>query len=447
MKIVIVGAGQVGYHLADQLSHQDQDVVVIDTSPEKAELIGDRLDVLAITGNGASVPVLEEAGVARADLFLAVTNLDEVNILGCLAAERMGSARKVARISNTDFLIERSVLSRDQLGIDLMINPERECAWETYQLLASQVASELIPFAGGKVILVGLKVHAGAPVAGKTIAELGDELRERHYTTVAIVRDGVTVVPDGSSRFEAGDSIFLLTPAEEMEHLAALSGKDPYPLRRVIIAGGSSEAVHLAGFLDSKGVSCTILDRDRRRCVELSTALPNALVLHGDATDAELLEMEGVAGVDGYVAYTNRDETNLLSAVLAKSLGARKVISMLHKRQYMPLSSRLDIDAAVSPRLSAANTILRYVHTANVSAVAALRGIDAEAVEMVIGPRARALGKPFREMKFPKGGLVGAIVRDGKLITPRGDDAVQTGDHVVLFAEPSTMRDLEKLFA
>jgi trk system potassium uptake protein TrkA len=157
--------------------------------------------------------------------------------------------------------------------------------------------------------------------------------------------------------------------------------------------------------------------------------------------------MEGVAGIDGFVSYTNRDETNLLSAVLAKSLGARKVIAMLHRRQYMPLAARLGIDATVSPRLSAADTILRYVHTANVSSVAALRGIHAEAVEVIIGPRAKALGRPLREVDFPDGGIVGAIVRDGTLITPRGDDAVQTGDHVVLFARPDTMRDLEKLFA
>lgn len=447
MRIVIVGAGQVGYHLADRLSHQDQDVVVIDTDAEKVEMLADRLDVLALAGNGASVPILEEAGVSKADLFLAVTNRDEVNILGCLAAERLGRARKVARISNPDFLVERSVLSTDQLGIDLMINPERECAWETYQLLASHVASELISFADGKVFLVGLKVYEGAPVAGKSIRDLGDELEQYRYTTVAIHRDGRTEIPTGRSRIEAGDQIFLVTPADQMDHLPKLSGRDAYQLKRVIIAGGSTEGEHLAGFLDDEGVGCTILDRDRRRCVELSTRLPNALVLHGDATDAELLEMEGVAGIDGFVSYTNRDETNLLAAVLAKSLGARKVIAMLHRRQYMPLAARLGIDATVSPRLSAADTILRYVHTANVSSVAALRGIDAEAVEVIIGPRAKVLGKPFREVKFPKGGVVGAIVRAGALITPRGDDAVQTGDHVVLFAQPNTMRDLEKLFA
>jgi trk system potassium uptake protein TrkA len=447
MRIIIVGAGEVGYHLADRLSHQGQDVVVIDTSAEKAELIGDRLDVLAIKGNGASVSVLEDAGVDKADLFLAVTNRDEVNILGCLAAERMGRAHRVARITNADFLVDKSVLSHEQLGIDLMINPERECAWETYQLLASQVASELIPFADGRVYLVGLKVHEGAPVAGRTILELATELHERRYTTVAIVRGGVTEIPNGRSRIEVGDRIFLMTPASEMQHLSDLAGLDAYPLKRVIIAGGSDETVHLAGFLDAEGVDCVILDRDRRRCVELSTALPHALVLHGDATDAQLLEMEGVAGVGGFVAYTNRDETNLLAAVLAKSLGARKVISMLHRRQYMPLAARLEIDASVSPRLSAANAILRYVHTANVSAVAALRGVDAEAVEIVISQRCKVLGRPFREVKFPPEGLVVAIVRNGELITPRGDDCVLTGDHVVLFAQPETMPKMEKLFA
>jgi trk system potassium uptake protein TrkA len=214
MRIVIVGAGQVGYHLADQLSHLDQDVVVIDTDTEKVELIADRLDVLALVGNGASVPILEEAGVGKADLFLAVTNRDEVNILGCLAAERLGRARKVARISNPDFIVERSVLSTDQLGIDLMINPERECAWETYLLLASQVASELISFADGKVFLVGLKVHSGAPVAGRTIMDLADELENR-YTTVAIHRDGETEIPNGRSRIEAFGSRCLFAEASD----------------------------------------------------------------------------------------------------------------------------------------------------------------------------------------------------------------------------------------
>jgi trk system potassium uptake protein TrkA len=213
-----------------------------------------------------------------------------------------------------------------------------------------------------------------------------------------------------------------------------------------MIAGGSDEALHLAEFLDREGISCAIIDRDRKRCVELSTRLPRALILHGDATDSELLEAEGVAGVDGFVAFTNTDETNLLSSLLAKAAGARKVVSLLHRRQYSPLASRLGIDASVSPRLSAANAILRYVHAGNVSRVAALPGIDAEAVELKIDPASGAIGVPLRDVAFPAGGVVGAIVRDGDVITPRGGDSVQAGDHVILFARPATMEAFEKLF-
>ncbi len=447
MRIVIVGAGMVGFHLAEKLSQQGQDVIVIDSDGEKAEYIRDRLDVLAIEGNGAAVPVLEEAGVSRADLFLAVTNLDEVNIIGCLAADRLGVGRKVARISNPEFFIEKTVLSRDQLGIDLMINPERECAWDTLQLLMSEYATELIRFVDGKVFLVGLRVQEGAPVAGRTIGELADRLRGRRYMTVAINRDGDTHIPRADSRIEAGDQIFLVAPASEMQHLPKLAGYGPYELRRVMIGGGSAEAVHLAEFLDDEGVACTIIDRDRERCVELSAALPHALILHGDTTDAELLEMEGVGGTDGFVAYTNRDETNMLASLLAARTGARKIVSLLHRRQYVPVASRLGIDATVSPRLSAANTILRYVHKANVSSVAALTAVDAEAVEITIGPRATALGRPLRDLKLPGRGVVAAIVRDGKVIMPRGDDSVQSGDRIVLFAELDVMPKLEKLFA
>jgi trk system potassium uptake protein TrkA len=444
---MIVGAGQVGYHLAETLSQENQDVVVIDSNPERAEHIGDRLDVLAVAGNGASIRVLETAGVADAKLFLAVTNKDEVNIIGCLAAHRLGVEQKVARISSPEFYVEGSVLSREHLGIDMMINPERESARETFELLSTEAATELVSFAKGKVFLIGMRVMPDAPVAGKTISQLDEELRGRAYTTVAISRDGETEIPSGSSRIEADDLIFLVSPADQMAGLPALAGYEPYRLRRVMIAGGSQEAVYLARILTEHEVAYSILDIDRARCVELSSMLPDALVLQGDATDAELLDMEGIAGVDGFVAYTGQDETNMLSSLLAKASGARKVVSLLHRRQYIPLANKVGIDAAVSPRLSAANSILRYLHRENVLGVVALGGIDAEAIEVRIGSDSRALGRPFRSLDIPDGGVVGAIIRGRKVITPRGDDAVRAGDHVVLFSLPGTMAKLERLFA
>lgn len=447
MRIVIVGAGQVGFHLAERLSEEGQDVVVIESDPGTAELIEDRLDVMAVVGNGASVHVLERAGVAGASLLLAVTNKDEVNILACLAAAAMDVGVKVARISNPEFFTEEGVLSQERLGIDLMINPERECAWETFQLLGSEAATELVRFADGKVQLIGLRVHEGAQVAGKTLADLDRELEGRRYVTVAIARDGVTTIPTGASRIEAGDLIFVLSPAAEMKEIPPMAGYSPYKLRRVMIAGGSLEATYLAQHLADHDVSCTILEIDRERCVELSEQLPGALVLHGDATDMDLLEMEGIEGIDGFVAFTDHDETNMLSSLLAKAAGAKKVISLLHRFEYVPLVSRVGIDAAVSPRMSAVNTILRYVRHGNVARVAIMKGIDAEAIEVRIGPKAKSLGVPLKDVDFPEGGLVGAIIRRGDVITPRGGDAVEEGDHVILFAVPEAVSKLEQLFA
>jgi trk system potassium uptake protein TrkA len=447
MKIVVVGAGAVGFHLAERLSEEGQDVVVVEHDPQRAEKIGDQLDVLAIAGNGASVPVLEEAGTKDAALFLAVTNRDEVNIIACLAASMMGAANTVARLSDPEFYAEGSVLSRERLGIELMINPEREAAWETYQLLGSEAATELVRFAEGRVQLIGLRVLPEAPVVGQNLAELDRELSDLHFTTVAISRDGETEIPTGASRFEAGDHAFLISPSSEVHKIPPLAGYEPYRLRRVMVAGGSRESVYLAEYLARNGVACTIIDKDRARCRELSEQLPDALVLHGDATDLELLEMEGVSDVDGFVAFTDRDSTNMLSSLLAKACGARKVISLLHNFQYIPLVTRVGIDAAVSPRLSAVNTILRYLHHGNVARVVTLKGIDAEAVEVRIGPTARMLGKPLRKIDFPEGGLVGSIIRDGEVINPRGDDAVQEDDRVILFALPHIMPKLERMFA
>lgn len=447
MRIVIIGAGQVGFHLAERLSEEGQDVVVIEADAATAEVIEDRLDVLAVRGNGASVQVLERAGVTGAALLLAVTNKDEVNILACLAAAAMDVGVKVARISNPEFFPEEGVLSQERLGIDLMINPERECAWETFQLLGSEAATELVRFAEGKVQLMGLRVREGAQVAGKSLAELDRELEDRHYVTVAIARDGETTIPSGASRIEAGDLIFVLSSASEMKEIPPMAGYSPYKLRRVMIAGGSLEAVYLAQHLADHDVSCTILEIDRDRCVELSERLPDALVLHGDATDMELLEMEGIEGIDGFVAFTDHDETNMLSSLLAKASGAKKVISLLHRFEYVPLVGRVGIDAAVSPRMSAVNSILRYVRRGNVARVATMKGIDAEAIEVRIGPKAEVLGVPLREVDFPAGGIVGAIIRDGEVIMPRGADAVEEGDRVILFAVPEAVSRFEQLFA
>jgi trk system potassium uptake protein len=446
MRILIIGAGAVGFHLARRLSEEGQDVVVIESDPERARMVADHLDVMTVVGNGASLPVLERAGIDRSNLMMAVTSKDEVNLISCLAGSRLGVRYKVARVSDPDYYGSGSALSSEDLGIDLMINPERECAWETFQLLNSEAATDLAQFADGRLQLIGLRVRPGARIAGKALAELDREMEGKPYVTVAIARGGKVEIARGESRIEAGDQIFIISPSEEMPTIPALAGYEAFKLRRVMIAGGSDEGLYLAQHLEAHGVDCTILDVDRRRCAELAELLPRTLVLHADATDMELLEMEGIEGIDGFVALTPRDETNMLAGLLAKSQGARKVISLIHRLDYVPLVGRVGIDAAVSPRLSTVNAILRYTRRGSVTSVATLKGIAAEAIEYVVRPGALAVDQRVRDLDLPRGTVLGAILRGERIILPRGDDHIRVGDKVVTFSMPDAIPDVERVF-
>jgi len=446
MKVLVLGAGEVGFHLAKRLSEENQDVVLIESDPERAEFASQQLDVLTVVGNGASIPILQEAGVDTASMLLAVTSKDEVNLIASMAAKKLGVEYVVTRISNPEYYGQSSVLSQEHMGIDLMINPERECARETFDLLRSEIATDVMPLAEGRVQLVGLRVKEGAPVAGKTLAELGGELRDHHYATVAIVRNDKTFIPRSDSKILAGDQVFLLSPTGEIEDIAPLAGYKSSRLRRVMIAGGSTEGEYLAEILEAKGIECTILDHDRRRCLKLAEHLPSTLVLHADATDLELLEMEGVADVDGFVAATNSDETNLLSGLLAKTAGAHKVVSLVHKFEYLRLVPRVGVDASVSTRMSTVNAILRYVRRGHVVTVAELTSIEAETIEFSVDEDSQIAGRMLKDVHFPKDAVIGTILRGDEIILPRGDCKVLPGDDVIVFALPDAVPEVEQLF-
>ena len=446
MKVLIIGAGEVGYHLAERLSEENQDVVVIESDPERAEMTSDQLDVMTIVGNGASLPVLERAGVRGANILMAVTSKDEVNLIACLAAARLGVGYTIARVDNPDYHTSGTVLSQDTLGIDLMINPARESAWETFHLLRSPAATDVASFAEGRLQLIGLIVKDGAPIAGKTLAQLGQELDGTHYLVTAILRDQVTIIPKGATRIEAGDQIYLLSLTTEAHLIPPLAGYEEYRVKRVMIAGGSPEGAYLAEILEQYHIETTIIEKDRKRCVELAEALPKALVLNGDVTDLELLELEGVAGMDGFLAATSSDDTNMLSSLIAKQVGARKVVSLIGEFGYLPLAHKVGIDAAVSPRISAVNAILRYVRRGKVTSVATLKGIDAETIQFSVTKSSKVAGIALQDLEFPGGSLIGSIIRGDELIIPRGSSVIRPGDEVIVFALPEAISEIERAF-
>ena len=446
MRILIVGAGAVGFHLAEHLSQEGHDIVLVDQDAKRVEYAQEQLDIMTVTGNGASLAILERAGIDKADLLAAVTNVDEVNLVACMSAMQHNTQIKVARVSNPDYFADVVRLRSAQRGVDVMINPELECAREALQLLQSEAASELAFFAGGRVQVIGLKIRQDAPVVGKSLAEIALDVQDRHFLTAAIKRGDETIVPRGDNRFQAGDEVYIIGESRQMPLVLELAGYGEFRLRRVMIAGGSRTSVYLARLLQDHGVECTIIEADRQRCVELAEQLEKTLILNGDATDMELLEMEGVEGIDGFVVLTGHDDTNMLASLLAKEQKVRKVISLINKIAYIKLVNKVGIDAAVSPRLSAVNTILRYVRRGMVVGVAALRGIDAEVIEFNVRPASRIAGKTLAQIDFPENSLVGAITRGDEFIVPSGNVTLANGDKVTVLALPGAVAEVEKLF-
>lgn len=446
MRIVVVGAGEVGYHLADRLSREQHDVAVIERNPDLAGRIQAQLDVLVVEGNGASLSVLEKAGIDRADLLLAVTNFDEVNLIACLIAAQFEVDLKVARISNPEYYERRGVLEERKFGADLLINPEKECAREILKLFHRTEASDVAEFAGGRIVLLGLPIREDAPIAGRTLEEIGRELEERHFLTVAIDRNGDSIIPDGTTRLMAGDEIYLLAEAPHLGEAYHLLGLEKHQMRRAMLLGGGRVGLALARMLEREGIQPTIIERSRDRCVTLAEDLDTALVLHGDATDLELLKQEGIAESDGLAAVTSEDETNLLASLLCKELGARKVVTLLKRSEYIPLVSRVGVDAAVSPRLSTANRILQHVRGGRILSMAVMERNRAEAMELEVVPGSHPAGRRVRDLDLPKGAILGSVQRGEEITIPRGDTRIQAGDRVVVFALPNATEETADYF-
>lgn len=446
MKVLIVGAGAVGFTLAEHLSEEGHDIVLVDQDTERASFAQDQLDIMTIGGNGASLAVLEQAGIDKVDLIAAVSNVDEVNLIACMSAAQFGVPVKVARISNPEYFTEAARLESAKQGVDLMINPELECARETYQLLQSEAASELAFFAGGRVQLMGLRVQPEAPIIGRSLAEVAASVKDRRFLTAAIAREGQTIIPGGDDIFQADDLAYIIGESKQMPLVLELAGYPEFRLRRVMLGGGGRTAVYLAEILEDHGVDVTIIESDRSRCVKLAEKLKKALILHGNATDMELLEMEGVEEIDGFVVFTGSDDTNMLASLLAKSHGVPKVVALINRIDYIPLVSRVGIDAAVSPRLSAVNSILRFVRRGVVVGVAALRGIEAEVIEFSVRAGSDLAGQTLAAIGFPDDSLVGAITRGARVLVPSGDFALAAGDKVTVLAMPDAVKAVEKLF-
>jgi len=445
MKIIIIGAGEVGFNIAQRLSEENHDVVVIEKDPNKIRHIQNVIDVQAILGSGTNPSTLGEAGIKESDIIVAATDSDEVNLIACFYAQYLTDyITKIARVRNPDYMEHREIFNQDFLNIDLLINPESEMVASMLRLTEVPAASEVIDFVDGRVKLIGITIKDDSPLVGRKLSSFTD--LEHIILIGVIVRGEEVIIPKGQDTIQPNDLIYCVARREEVPNIFRLLNLREEGLSRLMIVGGGETGLALATSLDTTTINTKIIERDGQRCLELAEKLENVVVLNGDGTDRELLMEENVADVDIMVAVTGDEENNVLISLLGKALGAKKTVTRIGKLSYIPLVSAIGIDTVVSPRLSAIRAILQYIRKGKVISVAPLKGEGAEAIEFEALETSDIVNTPLSKVKFPKEAIVGAIVRGEEVIIPRGHNVIKPHDHLIIFAVKGAIRKLEKLF-
>lgn len=445
MEILVIGAGEVGFNIAERLSRENKDVVVIDSSEANLQRIKDSLDIKTVCGSGSNPRVLLEAGLKHADMLIAVTDSDEVNMIACLIAGSQSKVPvKIARIRNPEYSENTTILDKDHLDINLAISPEREAAKVILKMQDVPHATSVSDFFEGKVKLFSLKMRPGCPVDGKALKDISFLHPGENVLVPAIYRDGRIIIARGKDIIKGNDEIFVVTESDNVNRVINLFGFEAQTIRRVMIAGGGNIGYYLASHLEKIGLSVKVIEQNEERCEKLASDLTKTVVLKGDTSDQSLLKEENIANVDCFIAVTNDDEANILSSLLAKQMGAKKVITLVNKAGYIPLMSTVGIDVAVSPRLTTVSGILQHVRKGKVLSVTSIHEENAEAIEVIALETSDIVNKPLKDIKEPKGAIIGAIEREGKVIIPKGDDMILAGDRVLIFTLRSSVPDVEK---
>lgn len=444
MKSIIIGAGKVGFSIAQLLSSEDHDVIVIDQDEERVQLIDEVLDVQVMHGSGASYRTLEAAGVKSTDMVVAVTETDELNMIACLLAKQYGVKTTVARVRNPDYVETPHFSPESLLGIDLIINPERVTAMEIAKIVKNPEALDVDYYADGRVQLIKLKIEDNSWLVGKKLKQLDTS----KFVVVSIVRDHRMIVPAGDDVISAKDYIYVMANTSDITEVLKYLGIFRRRVENITILGAGRTGCYLALILEHEKipVNIKIIEKDERRAREVSARLKNSLILQGDGSDLDLLKSENIGQSDLFVAVTDDDKINVLSSLIARNLGVRKTIAKAKRSDIIPLIEEIGIDVVLSPRVLTAGAVLKYLRKGNIISVTVLGEERAEMLELYAQPGSIAAGKSLHKIKFPGGSVVGAIVRKDKVIIPSGDSVIEPHDLLMVFAMPRSIHKIEKLF-
>ena len=451
MKVIICGAGQVGLGIAERLASEGNDVSIVDSAPELVQRANDVLEVRAVLGNGAHPDVLQRAGARDADMLIAVTLADEVNMVACQIANNVFEIpTKIARVRAQSYLDKNwtNLFSREGITIDYIISPEIEVGNVVMRRLALPGAFETASFADGNVLAIGVNCGPDCPIVDTPIRQLAELFPDLPASIVGIVRNGELVAATSDARMETGDDAYVVVPADQVARTLKIFGHEETQARRIIIAGGGNIGLYVARAIEERepNVRVKIVESRRERAVQIAETLQRSVVLHGDALSEDLLREADVAAAETLVAVTNNDQANILTSVLAKQLGCRRSLCLVNGPGYSNMVRSFGIDAQVSPRLVTVSRILQYVRRGRIRAVHEIHNGAAEIIEAEALETTPVVGQPIRNLEVSEGVRFGAVIRQGKLIQPVGDTELRPRDRVIIFSPSKSIREIEQLF-
>jgi len=445
MNILIVGAGEVGFHLAKRLSAEKHNVTVLEKNPEKAKYAEEHLDALVMVGSGSSLEDLKNANIEQADVFAGLSNSDEVNILSCRFAQKLNIPHKIARVRNPEYTRPDFILSDFEMGVDLLIHPERETADAIVRLIHQSSATGVVEFEGGEVQLLGIRLERNSPVLGKSLEELWQEYGNIAARIVAIKRKEHTLIPGGEEILVAGDQVFIICEKKLIPTIVHITGKEDVSIQNIMILGGGLVGQFVAETLEDT-INVKVIESRSDKSEKIANALKKTLVIHGDGTDVDLLATEGILDMDAFIAATGDDETNIICTLIARHLKVPRTIALVNRTEYLPITPTIGMDAVVSKKLITVNSIVHFIRKSTLESVASIPGLDAEIIEIIPQKGSKITKHPLKSLHVRPFAILGSVTRNNKVIIPTGETQIETGDRVVVFTLPKAIADVEKLF-
>ena len=448
MKIIIAGAGEVGFHLAKLLSYESQEITLIDPNKASLTYADTHLDIRVIKGDATSIAVLKDARVVTCDLFIAVTSSETTNITVCVLAKQLGAKKTIARISNTEFIQHKDEVGFTKFGIDELISPEALAASEIELSLKQSSFNENYEFENGALTMAGLTLSRSASFVGKTVKEAAEIFPELHFVPIAIQRFGTqyTLIPRGDTKFKRGDNVVFITSEGGAEELCRLTGKVNRDIKNVMILGGTQIWYKTSRDLSEKGFNVKLLEGDRDRAFEIADDLTKVLVINSDGRRVDVLDEENISDMEAFIAVSSNSEANIMSCLVAKSKGVKKTIALVENMDYFDLSHSIGIDTLINKKLLAANNIFRYIRRGEVVAMTKLSNLNAELLEFEVKSTSAVCNKTIKSIDFPRTAIIGGVIRNGVGIIALGNFKIQEGDRVVVCSLLQSIKRVEKLF-